>query len=102
MVLRYPLQISFHVAVQDEIGILQRRVVYQPVKLRALVHILGVLVLYGDGVNGEHGSVRIEQFHTVGVHVELAGNQAFHKASNIMKDFGGIVSVGLMACVFIL
>lgn len=53
----YCFQILLWVAVQNQIGVLQRSVVDKQIKLRSLIHIVRYLILNRNGINSNHGAV---------------------------------------------
>ena len=53
----YCFQILLRVAVQNQISVLQRSVVDQPIKLRSLIHIVRYLIFNRNGINSNHGAV---------------------------------------------
>ena len=53
----YCFQILLRVAVQNQIDVLQRSVIDQPIKLRSLIHIVCHFVLHRCAVDGDQCSV---------------------------------------------
>ena len=68
----------FYFPTQHKLGVLQGLVVEQSVKFRPLCRGVAVLVLYGDAVDGNGGTIGEPGFHPVGVHIEVAGKQFVH------------------------
>ena len=74
----YCFQIFLWITIQNQIGVLQRSVVDQPIKLRSLIHIVCHFILHGGAVDGEQRPLRQVQLHTGGVQVELTGQNLSH------------------------
>ena len=74
MVLRYISQILPDISVEEQIHIVNGRIVHQPLQFTAFVHIPCNLGFYQGAVNGNHASVSEFDLHTGGVDIELARN----------------------------
>ena len=59
---------------EQQVYIVHRRIVHQPLQLAALVHIPCNLRFYQSAVNGDHAAVYKPDFDTGSVDIELTGN----------------------------
>ena len=77
--------IRLQTAVQHKIGVFQGPVVNQVVQLRALKHIVGNLIFYGDGVDGTHGAIGKVQLNAGGVHVKFTAENTVSRDEQISR-----------------
>ena len=68
------LQIFLWVTIQDQIGIAQWVIVNKVIQLRLLRHGHIQRILGPSAVNGNLSPIPEQQFHTAGIHVEMAGS----------------------------
>ena len=73
MILRYSSQILPKIPVQQQVYIVHRRIINQPLQLAALVHIPCNLRFYQSAVNGDHADVYKPDFDTGSVDIERTG-----------------------------
>ena len=81
---------------KHQLCIFQWLIVYQPVQLLPLIHIVRYLILHSDGVNDDHITIGELQLHTSGIHVEPARNQPFHLISLLNGDGRYVPNFDLM------
>ena len=74
MILRYSFQILPKIPVQQQVYIVHRRIINQPLQLAALIHIPCNLGFYQGAVNGDHASIGVFDLNAGGVDIERTGN----------------------------
>ena len=87
MVLRHIPQILLDIPVEEQIHIVNGRIVHQPFQFTALVYIPCNLGFYQGAVNGNHASVSEFDLHTGGVDIEHTGNHILIHNSVLLKLF---------------
>jgi len=70
----YILQIFLRVTIQNQIRISQRVIIDEVIQLRPLRHGHVQCILDPGAVDGDHSPIPEQQFHTAGIHVEMAGS----------------------------
>jgi hypothetical protein len=73
--------------VEQQVHIVNRRIVHQPLQLDALVHILCNLGFYQSAVNGNHASIGVFDLNAGGVDIERIGNHILIHNSVLLNLF---------------
>ena len=87
MVLRYISQILPDISVEEQIHIVNGRIVHQPLQLAALVHIPCNLGFYQGAVNGNHASIGVFDLNAGGTDIERTLNQFLIHNSVLLNLF---------------
>ena len=86
-ILRHIFEIFPDVTVEQQIHIVHRSIVYQPVPLACFVHIPGNLIFNLRTVDRDHAAVCILDLHTGSVDIELSGNNFLFHNSVLLNLF---------------
>ena len=99
MVFRHIPEILTNIPVEQQVHIVNRRIVHQPFQFAALVHILCNLGFHQSAVNGNHVSVSEFDLNTGGIDIEITGNSyrlsALIDSGRLMTPFRKWVSSNL-------
>ena len=78
MIVRRISQILPDVPVEQQVHIVHRSVVNQPIQFACLIHIPCDLVFDSGAVDGDHAAIGIFDLDTSSVDIELTGNNLIH------------------------
>ena len=87
MVFRHIFQIPPNIPVEQQVYIVHRRIINQPLQLATLIHIPCNLVFNQGAVNGNHAAVYKPDLDTGSVDIELTGNNLLIYNSVLLNLF---------------
>ena len=87
MILRYIAQILLNIPVEQQVHIVNWRIINQPSQFTALIHIPGNLGFHQSAVNGDHAAVYKSDFDTGSVDIERTGNYLLIRNSVLLICF---------------
>ena len=84
------LQIFLRVTIQNQIRVAQRIIVDEVIQFRPLRHGHIQCILNPGAVDGDFSSIPEQQFHTAGIHVEMAGSCIVLHVRILLKSCCGL------------